>query len=189
MGSDPEEFINSLIMEKPLPPVKPDSKERKETEGMANQLLKQCLKATRSHHYYEAYMLGWTSIEQFLLPDLLGFVSKKLKIDLPKDLPELPISHVIRLYYFISHDLELFRELERSRKIRNKLVHNLYKQQEWNHVKLSIKTDLKEMAILFGLFQDRFSGKTPIPALQIYRKGWNEALEQLKKNLLEGLRS
>ena len=177
-------------MEKTLPLVKPDLKKRKEIEGMTTQLLQQCLKATKGRRYYEAYMLGWTSVEQFLLPDLLGFVSKKLKVNLPKNLPELPVSHVIRLYYFISHDKELFQELERSRKTRNKLIHNLYKQQDWSRVKLSLKTSLKkELGTLFELFQNRFSGKTPIPALQIYRKGWNEALEQLKEKLLGKINS
>lgn len=171
------------ITEKTLPDVEPGAKEKEVLATLEVELLNQAVKAVGSHKYIEAYVLLWTSIEQFMLPTLMGFIARNLKLTLPPRLSELPISHVTRLYYFISHDKELFLEIEKIRKSRNKLIHKMYVEKDWKSVKNKFKSGVKDMVITIEMLKDRLSGKKPIPSLQIYRRGWIDALEGLKKKL------
>jgi hypothetical protein len=161
----------------------PNKQEQKKFRSLELELLEQVKRSANSHRYIEAYMLLWTSIEQFMLPSLIGFISRELKLKLPSKFAELQISQISRLYYFMSHDEELHSEIERVRKIRNKLVHKMYQQKNWKDIKSSFKKGLKDMAKILECFKDRFNGKTPIPSLQLYRNGWNAALEKVINEL------
>ena len=147
-------------------------------------IMKQHMKAVRGNHFMEAYILGWSSIEQFALPELIEHVSEKLKLKTPKGVSGTPAIHLIRYYYFLTHDKELYDALERARKRRNTLTHNLIKHETWKDVKDSYKDGLKiDILNLFELFIKRYEGDAPYPVLQLYADGWNACKESFREEL------
>jgi len=165
------------------PIVEPSLKEKKVFKSLEIELLNQVVRAMHSHKYVEAYVLLWTSVEQFMLPALIGYIVRNLKLTLPARFAELQISQVTRLYYFISHDKELFLEIEKIRKSRNKLIHKMYAEKSWVDVKTGFRKGMKEMTVTLELLRSRLSGETPIPSLQIYSRGWNDAIKKTKENI------
>lgn len=164
----------------------PTEKEREIFKNLELEILNQITKSIKGHREMEAYFLAWTTIEQFMLPRLTRFVAKNLKIILPKDFSGLQISHLIKNYYFLSHDRELYLVLEKARKNRNGLVHEIYEKEDWKSIKKEYRKYLvQDIAPLFTLFQDRFTGKTAIPVLTLYTSGWNNALDMVIKRLKE----
>lgn len=164
----------------------PDKKEKDDFKDLEIEILKQIVKSIKGHRQMEAYFLAWTTIEQFMLPRLIRFVAKNLKITLPKDFSDLPVSHLIKNYYFLSHDQELYLELEKARKNRNVLVHEIYEKEDWKSIKIEYKKCLKEdIGPLFELFKNRFNGVTRIPVLTLYTNGWNDGLDKVKNHILK----
>lgn len=163
------------------PPIPPD-KEKKKFLDLEMEILGQIAKAIKGHRPMEAYLLGWSVIEQFMLPRLIRFVAGRLKVVIPKESLETNYVHLIKYYYFLTHDHELFLALDKGRKNRNKLTHELYKKNDWESIKKDFKKYLKkDIADIFSLFQKRFNGKTLIPVLTLYSSGWNDALHEVKK--------
>lgn len=163
----------------------PDKKEEKDFKDLEGEILKQIVKSLDGNRKMEAYFLAWTTVEQFMLPRLMHFIVKKLNITLPKDFPGSQISHLIKNYYFLSHDKELYLALEKARKNRNNLTHEIYRKENWESIKKEYKRCLKEdIAPILELLRDRFNGKTKIPVLALYSKGWNDGLENIKNKLL-----
>jgi len=175
------------FLRRKTPPV-PSDKERRLFVDLEIQILDQIGKAVKGHRPIEAYLLAWSIIEQFMLPRLTRFIAHKLKIVIPKGALEANCVHLIKYYYFMSHDQELFLELEKGRKNRNNLTHKLYEKESWSDIKKDFKKSLKKDIIkIFSLFQNRFNGKTSIPVLILYTRGWNDGLQKaqgiLKKEL------
>jgi len=159
---------------------------------MFSEIMEQVIKARKGHRYMESYILGWTTIEQFMLPDLINTISLRLKIDLPKNLSEIHASTLIKLYYFISHDKELYDALEQGRKTRNKLVHSIHKHKSWSEINNGFKSGIKEdIAPLYELIVKRYDETTPVPVLQLYKKGWDDCTKKIEEGfkLLEDIAS
>ncbi len=176
-----------MILNKQQPPA-PSKKEEESFKDLEMQILNQVLKSLKGHRQMEAYFLAWTSIEQFMLPRLIRFIAKELKVILPKDFSTIQISHLIRNYYFLTQDKELYDQLEKARKNRNKIVHEMYEKEDWKSIHAEYKKSLKkDIAPLLGLFSDRFNGQTSIPVLTLYSKGWNDGLEKIKNKISEGI--
>lgn len=171
---------DDLIEEREVPI--PSGKEKKEFLDLELEILNQIGKAVKGHRSMEAYFLAWSTIEQFMLPRLTRFVAQELKVVIPKDTLEANCVHLIKYYYFLSHDQELFLELEGARKNRNKLTHKLYEKSSWSEIKKDYKRGLKKDIVkIFSLFQNRFIGKTQIPVLVLYTNGWNDALQKAQE--------
>jgi hypothetical protein len=169
---------NVILKEKPIPI--PSEKEKKEFLDLELEILNQVGKAVKGHRSMEAYFLAWSTIEQFMLPRIIRFTANQLKIVIPKDALDANCVHLIKYYYFLSHDHELFLALEKGRKNRNKLTHELYEKNTWSEIKKEYKKCLKsDIVKIFSLFRDRFNGKTSIPVLALYAKGWNDGLQKV----------
>jgi len=184
-----EEYYRTMETTKKAEVPKPDKEERAVYNNLETEIWDQTSKALKGNRHMEAYILAWSGIEQFMLPNLMRFIEKELNIKLPK-LDDIQASNLTRLYFFLSHDVELYNSLEKARKTRNKLVHSVSKHNSWSDVKKGFKKGLKEdVSPIMNLFQDRFKGKTPIPVLTLYTKGWNDALsseqDMLKKLISE----
>jgi hypothetical protein len=162
----------------------PNTKEKEVYDKLFLEIFEQVVKAKKGHRYMEAYILGWTVVEQFMVPDLIKFVSGRLKFKVQENLSELQASQLFKLYYFLSHDKELFDALEQGRKTRNKLTHSLYKHKNWVEVKDGFKDGLnKQIVPLTKLILKRYQGETSIPVLQLYSKGWEDCRKEILKEL------
>jgi hypothetical protein len=166
-----------LITDKEIPV--PTETDKKTFLDLELEILNQIGKAVKGHRPMEAYFLGWSVIEQFMLPKLIRFVSGNLKVVVPKGSLETNYVHLIKYYYFLSHDHELYLALEKGRKNRNRLTHELSKKEDWGAIKRDFKKCLREDIVdIFSLFQARFNGKTKIPVLMLYSSGWNDGLKK-----------
>lgn len=134
------------------------------------------------------FLMEWSYIENLLLPSLVRQIAGALSF---KDIPKIeytPFSQLINYYYFISHDKNLYDNLVKGNKIRNKLLHSF----EENHIKNDFKDEsLKAykyivkkitLPILF-----RMKGEVVVPVLSLYSKGWNDLREKLIKEKTQRL--
>jgi len=174
----------NMKLPKKIKAPKPSKEQKEFYKSLDLELMSQVIKAKKGHRYMEAYILEWSVVEQFLLPKLMLYIGDSLNIKLPGKLEEMHASQLIKLYLFLSHDKELYDSLEVARKTRNKLIHGVTKHTNWNEMKKGFRSGFKDEVIpLLVLFQDRFSGKTPIPVLTLYRNGWNDASDKFKKKI------
>jgi len=160
-------------LKKSVLPSWKDSKFAKTIDGQAMVLLSQSIE---DKHFIEAHTISWSIIEQLLLPRLITFVSKKLEIDLPKDILQSSQFNINRTYYFLSHDKKLFEKLESARIQRNKVIHELFKKGDIKSMQAVAKKSIEFNILLQKEIMRRFSGEALIPSINLYRNGWNDAL-------------
>lgn len=179
-----------ISLEKKSPP-EPKLKEKKFIETLEGQVLKQIGKSLENRHFIEAYVLSWATIEQVLLPRLMKFIAERLRINLPKQIWNLNQYVFNQVYYCISHDKDLFNKLEKGRKLRNEVIHEMYTQDSLRSIqKKSLKAlEYNNKKLILPII-DRLSGKKIIPSLTLYARGWNDAgkevnsrIERIKKEL------
>ena len=63
----------------------PDWEETEFVKTMDGQLMLMVKGALRNGSYVEAQTLSWTTIEQLLLPRLIGWIARVHKLDLPNE--------------------------------------------------------------------------------------------------------
>ncbi len=97
------------------------------------------------------------------------------------------VSHLIRYYYFVSYDEEMYKILCEAAKLRNSLVHRNYKSGSIHEIAKRAQESAKyNLYTAFGPMADRLTGKTISPSLRIYSQGWNDCRDKMVENL--GLR-
>lgn len=165
-------------------PPQPTSKEKKFIETLEGQIMKQIFEDLRKKHFVEAYIFSWATIEQVMIPRLMKFISGRLEIKLSKSVWGLNQYVINQIYYCISHDKDLFDKLERGRKLRNQIIHKMYRQDNLSSIqKRALKGVKYNHRKLIPSILDRFSGKVPIPSLTLYAKGWNDSLDKAIEEL------
>jgi len=157
-----------------------DSDFAKTTHGQIMILINE---AVVGKHVIEAQALSWSVIEQILLPKLIGWIIKILKISLPKDIDKLNIKNINLLYFAISHDEQLYKKLEEGRKKRNKMVHTIATLVSIKVVKKFAKESLILNIALQEEIMKRFSGEVQIPSINLYKNGWNDCVRKSKENI------
>src|SRR5690606_3744624 len=86
----------------------------------------------RTKDFLYVFLLHWSHLEEFLLPCLIRQIAFKLSFkEVPKINEGVSMSQMINYYYFLSHDLDLYKKLIVANKKRNKILHKF----EENHVK------------------------------------------------------
>ena len=156
--------------------VYPNWEESEFAKTIDGQIMTMLIKALKSDHFIEAQVLSWSSIEQLLLPRLIGWIEKELKLDLPKDVYKLNAQSVNFLYLCISHDHKLYEKLEECRKQRNKIVHKLTTLGDIKLINKLAKNCTSLNLLLQKEIMKRFSGEVLIPSINLYKNGWNDAL-------------
>lgn len=149
------------------------------------QISKEALEALRSKDYIKSAMLSWSYIEEYYLPTLISRLAEFHKLPLNKSIIEKTnVNNIIYYYYMLSHDYELFVKLEKARKSRNKLVHNLYGASSMTKInylaKVSANTNLY---LITEDIWNRESGDIPIPSMMIAVNARNELRKEQRKKL------
>ncbi len=139
--------------------------------------------AIENKSFIEAQTLSWATIEQLFLPKLIAWIAREHKVNLPKKVYELNAQNTNLIYLTFSHDIELFQKLEQARKDRNNIVHELAKMGNIDSIKKAAKESTKTNVLLQGEIMKRFSGEFPIPSINLYRNGWNNALSSVLKKI------
>lgn len=174
------------ILQKPAPVEVPTDDESVFAIKLKNELFEQFVDAKKSDRHMESFVLLWTLLEQFYIPDLISLISRRLKLDVPQGLSDMHASQSFKLYYYLSHDKELYDDLERCRKKRNKLMHRMYDHESWEEIQEGFKNGPKEYLVpAVYKVMDRFKGKTPIPVLNLYSNGWNDHRKKIDLVLKE----
>ena len=141
--------------------------------------------AFNKHDYLRAAILSWSCIEECFLPKLIQFIATQQKMELEKSIIERASSHqLIHYYLMISYDKELYNLLEEGRRLRNNLIHKIYKTGSIKDLEKNAKICADyNLKTLSQPILDRFTGKTKIPSLSLYAKGWNDSNEDFRKIL------
>ena len=137
------------------------------------------LEAIKGKHFIESHVVSWASIEQILLPKLIGFVSKQLKLELPKNIYKLGTQNINYIYLCISHDKSLYSSLEKGRILRNRIIHKLYKEKDLSAIKKLARESTTFNIDLQQEILGRLTGDVLIPSLNLYRDGWNDARKKI----------
>lgn len=164
-------------------PIQPNWEESEFAKTIDGQIMVMLKKAIENKHFIEAQTLSWTTIEQLLLPRLIGWIAKMLKVNLPKDMFRLNAQNINLFYLAISHDENLYKKLEKSRKQRNKIVHKLVSLGDIKSInKLAKECTLIHIELQQEIMK-RFDGQVFIPSINLYKNGWNDALGSVIKKL------
>jgi hypothetical protein len=83
----------------------------------------------------------------------------------------------------VHNDVKLFEKLEGARRKRNEIMHKLTTLGDASSIKKKAKESVQENILLQQEIMKRFSGKTPIPSINLYRNGWNDALGHLTETI------
>lgn len=175
-------------MGKPLEPenkkaLVPNWEESEFAKTVDGQILLMVKRSIKDKHFIEAQALSWATIEELLLPRLIGWIAKELKLNLPKDVYKLNAQNINYIYLSISHDEHLYKKLEICRKQRNKITHQITKQENMKDIEKLAKLSTQSNLLLQREIMKRFSGEFLIPSINLYRNGWNMALDSVIKNL------
>ena len=165
--------------------IQPNWEESKFAKTIEVQILVMLKKAAKDKHFIEAHALSWSTIEQLLLPRLIGWIAKVLKINLPNKIYKLNNQNLNFLYLCISHDEGLYKKLEKSRKQRNKIAHKLISLGNIKSINKLAKGCTLENIILQEEIMKRFSGEVLIPSINLYKNGWDDALNKAIKIIKE----
>ena len=156
--------------------IQPNWKESEFAKTMDGQIMIMLEKAVQNGHFIEAQALSWSAVEQLHLPRLIRWIAKELKLALPKEIYKLNAQSVNLVYFCISHDQKLYKRLEENRRQRNKIIHKLALQGDIESINKLAKECTKSHILLQQEIMKRFSGTVLIPAINLYRNGWNDAL-------------
>jgi len=167
------------IFEEEKDEIRPSWEESEFAQTIDGQILIMTKKAIDDKHFIEALTLSWSTIEQLLLPRLIGWIAKELKLHLPKSIYKLNAQSTNFVYLCISHDQKLYEKLEEVRKQRNEIVHKITKQEDAKSINKLAKECTETSLLLQQEIMKRFSGKVLIPAINLFRDGWNGALNSI----------
>ena len=163
--------------------IQPNWEESEFAKTIDGQIMVMLKKAIDGKHFIEAQTLSWSTIEQILLPRLLGWIAKILKINLPKDVYRLNAQSVNFLYLCISHDEKLYKKLEEGRKKRNKIIHKLTSLGGTESINNLAKDCTKTNILLQQEIMKRFDGKVLIPSINLYKDGWEDCRAEILRSL------
>ncbi len=167
--------------------VKPNQALVEFYETLQGRVMKHVKTCLQNKNYFEAYIFSWALVDQILIRDLISFIAKNLKIKIPSNLWNSNQATINNFYLAISQDEQLYKELEAGRKTRNKFLHELVKKFDKGPISIEAKKATGHVFedIVRPIF-DRLSGKTPVPSLTSYSRGWNDSLEKAVEILKQG---
>jgi hypothetical protein len=142
-------------------------------------------KSIENKFYIESHTLSWSTIEQLLLPRLISWLAEIHKLPLPKDAYKMNAQNINIFYLVLSHDIDLFKKLEKARYGRNKIIHKLSKLGDITAINQIAKDLTKENLELQEEIMKRFNGDALIPSINLYRDGWNDALSDFQLKILK----
>lgn len=163
--------------------VAPNWEESEFVKSIDGQVMVMVKKAILNDSFIEAQTLSWATIEQLLLPRLIGWIAKVHKLVLPDEVYKLNAQSINLLYLTFSHDVELFKKLEDARRKRNEIMHKLTTLGDVASIKKMAKESTRVNVLLQQEIMKRFDGKIQIPSINLYRNGWNDALDGVLKKL------
>ena len=167
---------------KPAP--QPTKAEIKKATYFEIQLLDIALEAYKAKQYLKAAMVSWSFIEEFFLPTSIEYIAKHQNITVRKEILESSVNHLIRYYYLISYDEELFLILDEARKLRNNLVHKSYRSGSVEQIAAKAQESAKyNLTTAVEPMLARLSGEIVAPSLLLYTKGWNDLRKKITQHI------
>jgi hypothetical protein len=149
------------------------------------QLSDAAIQAYEKKDYVKSAMLSWSYVEEFFLPTSIELIAKRQKISLDEELLNRANSYqLIRYYFLISYDRDMFNILEKARKLRNKMTHQIYKSKSLSEVEKRAQESAKyNLLTAFEPMFDRQEGKVVAPSLKIYFDARNDLRKEMKQKL------
>jgi len=151
------------------------------------QISKEAFLALKSKDFIKSAMLSWSYIEEYYLPSTIYSLAKFHKLPLKKSIIEKTnVSILIHYYYFLSHDHTLYLKLEKARKTRNDLVHNLYGSSAIQQIdELARKSAQTNVDLIIDDIWEREEGKVNYPSTMIAINARND-LRREQREIIYG---
>ena len=146
------------------PPKKKAPEISKTTKDVAKyfeiQIVDVAIKSFEKKEFLKSAMLSWSYIEEYYLPTFIKFIAEKLKIPIDNSFLENPTAaSLIKYYYLISYDKDLYEVLKEAKSLRNKLVHAAYKSGSLQEVAKKSKASSKyNLTVAILAIFDRLDG-------------------------------
>jgi hypothetical protein len=174
----PQDFIDEEIK------TEPSEKDKILSKYFELQLTEEAIKAFEEKDYTKAAILSWSYIEEYFIQTQIQIIAKRQKVKLNQDfLQGLTSYHLIRYYYMISYDLEMFESLEKARKLRNAMTHGIYSTKSIKSVGSKAKLSAKCNLDLINPMFDREEGKIIAPSLLIAVNARNSLRAEMRVKL------
>lgn len=130
--------------------------------------------------YLEGLVVATQCIESVLIPLLINLIIKRLDLKgLFLDYKNMKFYQLNLVYLSLSHDTKLYELLEKYRKLRNKIIHKITSFDTTTDIALKTKNGIKIFGKVYDEIDNRLRGKTPIPVLTLYSRGWNDYRKQV----------
>lgn len=171
------------------PPKKKAPEISKSTKDVAKyfeiQIVDVAIKSLQKKEYLKSAMLSWSYIEEYFLPTFIKFIAKKQKVPIDNTfLENATAASLIKYYYLISYDKELYEILKEAKSLRNKLVHEAYRSGSLREVAKKSENSAKyNLTVAILAIFDRLDGKMVPPSLELYSRGWNDMRKEMKKRI------
>ena len=176
--------LQSLTDPEPLD-VRPSEKAQLLAKHFELQLIESSIAALEVKDFIKSAMLSWSYIEEYFLPTFISYVAAKQKVELTGLLYENANAYqLVRYYFLITYDRELFDILEKARKLRNNMTHKIYEAKSMTEIELNAKksAEFNLKTALRPIF-DRQDGSLVIPALRIYFDARNDLRRELREKV------
>lgn len=153
------------------------------------QISSEALDAHNEKEFIKSSMLSWSYIEEYYLPTFIVWLAKFHKLPLSiKIIDKANAASLIQYYYLLSHDRVLYEKLEKARKYRNRLIHNLYRSSSVDEIdKLAQRSSKFNLNLILKDIWNRESGDVHLPSTVIAVNARNdlrkEQRERMKKLL------
>ena len=176
---------NDLILEKKPTGEKIGSEE---TIRKMNELAAYTVHSRKEGYLIESFIVGYQLMQEMFLSDLTKAVLHKLGLEKieNKFMEESNAYNVNLKYVALTHDIELFELLEKARKMRNEIVHQIVEDETLELSKNKAKEAIVVVGDLIRAIADRLQGKKAIPVLTLYTKGWNDGMDHIAEMFKQG---
>lgn len=172
--------MTSLDLSEEHTKLEPTEKEKILSKYFELQLTEVALRSYKEKDFLKAAMLSWSYIEEYFLPTQIEFVAINQNMKLDKDfLKNLTSFHLIRYYYLISYDREMYDVLEHARKLRNKMTHN---KSIASIEKMAQESADYNLGMIDAML-DREEGKIVAPSLLIAINARNDLRKEQRERL------
>lgn len=150
------------------------------------ELVDVAIKAYEKKEYLKSAMMSWSFIEEYFLPTQIEFIAKRQKIKIKEDLFNTNVYHLLKYYFLISYDQELYEILVTACSLRNQIIHKAYRSGSIKEIARKAQDSAKfNLYTAMNPMLNRLKGDVPPPSLTLYSKGWNDCRDKMLKNITD----
>ena len=137
----------------------------------------------KNKHSIEALIIAFQIAGDIFVPMLIDFILYNLELNTCKSKYREQNEYNKNLSLLaLTHDIKLYNLLEKLRKTRNIIAHDISSGKDIEKAKRKAEEGLELYKTISLEIRDRLNGKIPIPSLKLYLDGWNDSIRHITDN-------